>query len=99
MDSTKFPDSVGGDLGGLTFEQAFERRPKIVEFVRSMWVESSCSGMFLDFYKYCIGMLNNPFVVEEHEERCRVFVTNKKTDIASYMQKYNKQENVSQKTG
>jgi len=55
--------------------------------------------MFLDFYKYCIGMLNNPFVVEEHEERCRVFVTNKKTDIASYMQKYNKQENVSQKSG
>jgi hypothetical protein len=95
MDSTKFPKSVGDELGGLTFAEAFEWRPKIVEFVRCLWVESSCSGIFLDFYKYCIAMLNNPQVLAEHEERCRKFVLNRKSDIASYMKKYSKKENES----
>ena len=96
MDSTKFPDMCGDELGGLTFAEAFELRPKIVEFIKCMWIESSCSGIFLEFYKYCIGMLNNPAVVEEHEWRCRKFVANKKTDIATYMKKYSKIENVTQ---
>jgi hypothetical protein len=99
MDSCKFPDDLESELGGLTFGQAFAKCPKIVEFVRVLWLEENCSGIYLDFYKYCKGMLKNPMVCAEHETRCYDYVkkdSNKPT--ANYMVKYDKKENECNRT-
>ena len=46
----KFPAEVG-ELGGLTFEEAFRKCPKIIEFVHSLWTDS-CTGLFKEFREY-----------------------------------------------
>ena len=91
MDSTKFPIN-SGEMASLTFIQAFEQKPKIVEFVRKLWVESACSGIYLDFFQYCRGMLKNPMVCAEHEQRCFKYVKDHPTSIPIYLQDYVKKE-------
>ncbi len=88
MDDKKFPDSVG-ELGGLSFSYIFENKPKIVEFLRRLWIEAQCTGIYLDFYKYTMGMLNCPFLLQEHEERCKKFVKGLDDDkVPDYMKSY-----------
>ena len=88
MDSKQLPND-GSEMAGLTFGEAFVKCPKIVEFVRCLWVESGCEGIYLDFYQYCMGMLNNPMVLEEHKARCKKYVKSCKDVVtASYLKKY-----------
>jgi len=89
MDSQKFPQELGGDLGGRTFLDILNNSPKIVEFVDSLWVEEKTSGIFKEFYEYLKLMLRNPLVKSEHRTRAREFVKNISDDeIPSYMRKY-----------
>jgi hypothetical protein len=92
MDSTRFPIEMAGELGGHSFLELFEKKPKIIEFVRKLWIEEKCSGMFLDFMKYCKMMLNNPIVKAEHEQRCYKYVTDLKS-IPDYMKDYKLKDN------
>ena len=86
MDNLKFPEMVS-ELSGLTFQEAFEQKPKIVEFVDALWLESQCTEIFLDFYKYVKLQLSNPVLKNEHIERCKEFVKNN-APLPTYMQKY-----------
>ena len=89
MDSQKFPQELGGDLGGRTFLDILNNSPKIVEFVDSLWVEEKTSGIFHEFYEYLKMMLRNPLVKSEHRTRAREFVkTLTENEIPSYMRKY-----------
>ena len=99
MDSQKFPNELGGDLGGKTFLEILNNLPKIVEFVDSLWLEEKTTGIFKQFYEYIKSMLRNPLVKSEHCSRARAFVKNlTENEVPSYMQKYcrkNKKVNVS----
>ena len=58
-----------------------------------LWLEEKTTGIFHEFYSYVKGMLNNPAVFAEHEQRVRNFVkTLDKKDIPSYLQQYVKKE-------
>ena len=82
----KFPVEMG-DIGGKTFDQVFDTQPKIIEQIRSRWIESGCTGLFLDFFKYVTMRLQNPLDLEAHEDRCVAYVkTLEKTP--SYLIKY-----------
>jgi hypothetical protein len=89
MDATEFPEGAGPELAGLTFIQVFEQKPKVVEFLRKLWIERCCTGIFLDFFKFVKGMLNCPFVMTEHEERCKEYVKTIENDkVPTYMKDY-----------
>ena len=87
MDSIQFPPDLGNEMSELTFREVFERHPKIIEFVRKLWIESSCTGIFLDFFKYVRLMLRNSIVLQEHEDRCREYVKTAK-NVPQYMMEY-----------
>ena len=87
MDSIQFPPDLGNEMSGLTFLEVFEKHPKIVEFVRKLWIERSCSGIFLDFFKYVRMMLQNSIVLEEHETRCKQYVKST-AKVPQYMMEY-----------
>ena len=78
-----------GELGGLTFEEAFVRCPKIIEFVHSLWTDQ-CTGIFKDFREYVNTTLDNPVKMSEHKRRCRKYVKGlvAGTELAPYLVKY-----------
>ena len=82
-----FPEEMGVELGGKTFEQVFLENPKIIEFV-TIWTDN-CTGLFTDFRRYVMARLANPFDREEHEARCKAYVKEHgKTNLPRYLAKY-----------
>ena len=83
--STIFPPEVG-ELGGLTFDEIFEKLPKWVEFART-WTKAT--GIFEEYRKYIIARLTFKTSRAEHEGRCREFVKDKFIgDLPEYLLKY-----------
>ena len=96
MDNSKFPEELGGDLGGRTFIEILNESPKIVEFVDSLWQEENTTGIFKDFFVFVKTMLQNPLVKSEHSARAREFVkTIPDDEIPSYLKKYSHEYNSS----
>ena len=85
----RFPEEVG-DLGGLTFEEAFVQCPQWTEFVASTWIEERCSGAFLEYCRYVKARLKFSKEAQEHEMRVREFLKTqpKKYKPPSYLEKY-----------
>ena len=85
----RFPEEVG-DLGGLTFPEAFEQCPQWTEFVYEKWIEDSCTGIFLEYCKYVRKRLEDPQELINHEIRVRDFLKTqpKKYEPPSYLKKY-----------
>ena len=84
----QFPKDLGGDLGGLTFQEAFVQCPKWIECVRSRWTEN-CTGVFLEFYKYVHLTLKISHECDAHEDRCIEYVkTLDPSKIPKYLIKY-----------
>ena len=82
---------MGGHLGGKRFDHIFNTMPDIVEFVFEMWNEESCTGVFLNFYKYVHEKLGEENELENHEQRCIDFVAARKKVIDKlpcYLLKY-----------
>ena len=89
MDSTKFPINIGMDLSGKQFLDVLEKNPKITEFVRELWIESKCSGVFLEFLKYVQSKFKNPLTLHLHKQRCYKLVKTMDVDkIPCYLRKY-----------
>mgnify|MGYP000474637229 CR=1 FL=1 len=89
MDSTKFPEGIGGDIGGKTFIELLNSAPKIVQFVDSLWVAEKTTGVYKDFFEYIKMMLRNPLVKSEHVARAREYVkTIHDDEVPSYLKKF-----------
>ena len=83
----RFPEDMGKDLGGKSFDEVFTTNPKIIEFV-TIWTDN-CTGLFTDFRKYVMARLDNPLDKEAHEDRCRQLVKSYEgTNIPRYLIKY-----------
>ena len=84
----RFPAEVG-ELGGLTFEEAFVRCPKIIEFVHSLWTDQ-CTGIFKDFRDFVKNALSDSAKLKAHKQRCRSYVKGlvTGTELAPYLVKY-----------
>ena len=83
--AARFPKEVG-DLGGLTFEEIFEKLPKWTEYVRT-WTKAT--GMFEDLRNYVVARLSVEEELSEHEFRCRQYVRDKFLgDLPEYLLKY-----------
>ena len=83
----RFPDEMGKELGGKSFDEVFTTNPKIIEFVTT-WPDN-CTGLFSEFRKYVMARLDCPFEKEEHEARCEEFVRGKE-NLPRYLIKYGK---------
>jgi hypothetical protein len=84
-----FPVSMGGDMAGLSFPEAFEKFPNFTEFVYVLWVKERCTGVFREYLDYIFERLKIPAEKEAHRERCKQFVADKdKKGLAPYMRKY-----------
>ena len=83
----RFPDEMGQELGGKSFDEVFTTNPKIIEFVTT-WTDN-CTGLFSEFRKYVMARLDCPFEKEEHEARCEEFVRGRE-NLPRYLLKYGK---------
>ena len=91
MDQEIFPEKLGGDLAGKSFQYIFTTMPDIVEFVFDMWQEKNCSGVFLNFYRYVKSKLGEEGTLAKHEQRCIDYVherRNKIDKLPCYLLKY-----------
>jgi hypothetical protein len=87
---TIFPEEMGDELGGMSFEEVFEKHPKWVECVDTCWTDN-CTGLFLKFYKFVKLRLHDPISRIKHEHRCENFVKTLSTDkLPEYLLKYSK---------
>ena len=86
-----FPQKIGGDLAGKSFDEIFKEMPDIIEFVSDMWNEEKCTGIFLDFMKYVKHRLSDEIELAEHEMRCINYVherRHKLDKLPCYLNKY-----------
>ena len=89
MDSTRFPEGLGGDIGGKSFLELLENSPKIIEFVDQLWFEEKTTGLYKKFLLYIQKKLRDPKIRSAHQNRAREFVkTVDKDEVPSYMQKF-----------
>ena len=47
-----FPNHMGSEVGGKSFEEVFKTNPKIVEFCHQCWSKSETTGLFLEFLNF-----------------------------------------------
>ena len=88
----EFPENFGTELAGMDFEDVFEKCPKWIECVYSMWTDN-CTGLFLEFQQFVKMRLSDPISKTEHEFRCREYVKTLAFDkIPEYLVKYVKHE-------
>ena len=84
-----FPVSMGGDMAGLSFSEAFEKFPNFTEFVYVLWIKERCTGLFREYMDYIFERMSTAAERELHRERCRAFAADKsKNGLAPYMRKY-----------
>ena len=89
MENRRFPEALGGDMGGKTFQQIFSMDPKTTEFVSDLWFPEETTGLFLELLKFIKLQLKNPTLKKNHIKRCREYVkTLNKKKIPSYLKKY-----------
>lgn len=89
MDETRFPSEVPGVIGGETFLAIFNKYPKIIEFVDSLWQKDKTTGIFKLFFVYVKNRLEIPDERAAHKKRCCEFVKGKpEKELASYLKKY-----------
>ena len=69
----RFPDVMGGSVGGLDFSEVFLTKPNIIEMVRTTWDENGCTEVFF-FFKYVKLRLCDPLETDNHESRCVEYV-------------------------
>ena len=85
----RFPNELVGPLCGISFKEAFETLPNIIEFVDKLWIEEKTTGIFKEFLHFVKAALTNPGKLSAHQDRCRKFVRDLKTKrIPPYLQKY-----------
>ena len=85
MDKT-FPVDMGKELGGKSFSEVFQSKPKIIEFVSACWTDK-CTGLFSEFQQYVNRRLKLPIEKDEHTSRCQKYVI-ENANVPKYMLKY-----------